>query len=1236
MITHSDKTTTSNPARVNESLQRRYESEAHARGKYSEHHTNDDSTQSRRHHMPTRICTDSDQSSIDQFNICSWNIHGLDNLKINQLNKYLTKFDILMFNETWSTGFDNYHIDSFTLIIDGYRKYKHPLSIRNSGGIAVFVRENIKEGVKVHSVYKDIIAWLLIDKGYFGIECDIYIGCVYFPPEGSTCIEDDMFSILQGQIAKFDPNAKIIIAGDINSRISTKNDIEVTYEGSDCAILNNDQYFSHQDADFINYLKTTNCYSRSTMDVGPVNEHGRELIRMCKATKLIIVNGRIGSDKHTGRYSRIDTTGCSLVDYVLVSPNVFRLITNFEIGDKFPESDHLPLKIGISIVKKPNQSDSGKMEPKISHWNPTSKYVWHESKLSDLVLLLEDDISKHYYQEFLSEMIQLGNAENVAGLFHAYIQQACDRLFKKRHVRPQRGSKKPSWYDKNCHELRHIAITAGERIDNEHERNLCIEACKNYRSYKQRMRRSYYHDCLKKIESTYIHDRSNLWNVLSELSPNLNAEIIPDKNEFYTYYKSHSEARINPFFDYQYEKYACEYIRNKHIATAVSYTDPKLMILNCNFTEEEILACINSLKNRKSAGIDCIPAEFVKRNGNYMVKDITLLFNYFIEIKDFPDQWSEGIRNPIHKSGSKLNPNNYRGITVLPVFEKIFEMAVHRRIEFLDDAFNLDDRYNLGFKKGCSTVDNLSILQGIIERQLILNQNVIVCLVDFSKAFDMINRNILFYKLNKLGLKGRVIDTLHSLYNKTSFRVKLKGQCSDLIHESIGVNQGGNASPILFKKYLQDLIDYLNAYTGVCTSNEILHHILWADDLILVSTLPKHAQVQLNGLKGFCKPNQMVVNEIKTKFMIFGKAIDTKLYYNDKEIERVNSYKCLGIVINSTTNPRGNMYRLHPEYLCEQARKGFFNILRRTKSIGEIPPKHMLYLYESMIQPILTYGSEVWGHNKNACETVDKFYFWVARNILRVKASTCNIITLGECGLIPPSIYCHIRLILHAIRLINLHDGSVLKSVFNDTLCFHEMGFKNWIAHVRTIADIYGIDLNKYTYSETTKKRIKSLIKNKFISRWQSDLNNTDKYPILRTYRLFKQNFCFEPHLTHIKNACHRSALNKLRCSSHLLAIERGRHTKPKTPIENRLCFHCNTIEDEIHFLTNCGIYERDRQIFFNSVSSKFPNFSHLNSEHKFVFLLSCEDNQITTHLGKFIYTALQDREDFLKTLSSS
>ena len=129
-------------------------------------------------------------------------------------------------------------------------------------------------------------------------------------------------------------------------------------------------------------------------------------------------------------------------------------------------------------------------------------------------------------------------------------------------------------------------------------------------------------------------------------------------------------------------------------------------------------------------------------------------------------------------------------------------MVSLNRLEFVSDAFVKDDRYNNGFKKGVRTSDNNFILMGLVQRQLNLGRPLIVVHVDFTRAFDLINRNILFYKLNKSGYRGRLVDALLDLYRKTTFRIKHNGKISDIIHENIGVNQGGVTSPFLFKEYL--------------------------------------------------------------------------------------------------------------------------------------------------------------------------------------------------------------------------------------------------------------------------------------------------------------------------------------------------------------------------------------------------------------------------------------------------
>ena len=194
--------------------------------------------------------------------------------------------------------------------------------------------------------------------------------------------------------------------------------------------------------------------------------------------------------------------------------------------------------------------------------------------------------------------------------------------------------------------------------------------------------------------------------------------------------------------------------------------------------------------------------------------------NYIIKCRSFPDLWEEGLRTPVFKNGRLDDTINYRGIIIFSVFAKIFETAVNNRMLFISEAFQDTDESNGGFLKGSRTTDNIFILLGLIQRQLFLGKSLYLCMVDFSKAFDLVNRHILFYKLMKQGYHGRVIDTLRSLYRKTYFKVKCHGMLITPILDQRGVNQGCNTSPTLFRTNLTDLGDYLEKHVGHCNQKQ--------------------------------------------------------------------------------------------------------------------------------------------------------------------------------------------------------------------------------------------------------------------------------------------------------------------------------------------------------------------------------------------------------------------------------
>ena len=211
-------------------------------------------------------------------------------------------------------------------------------------------------------------------------------------------------------------------------------------------------------------------------------------------------------------------------------------------------------------------------------------------------------------------------------------------------------------------------------------------------------------------------------------------------------------------------------------------------------------------------------------------------------------------------------------------------------------------------------------------------------------------------------------------------------------------------------------------------------------------------------------------------------------------------------------------------------------------------------MYESFIQPILLYGSDVWGVKDTAGKALDKILLWFLRIMLRVKATTSNLVTLGECGVIPPAVKCHINVLLYFQRLSNSPDSSILKRVFRESQRLHDLGFTTWYSRVWNLALEYGITNLTNPPTDYNKRLLRNKVTHAYKQTWLAQVQNLDKNPILRTYNQIKFEYKCEPYLNLIKIPKYRIAFSRFRAGSHSLEIERGRYTNPKTPVEDRLC----------------------------------------------------------------------------------
>ena len=155
---------------------------------------------------------------------------------------------------------------------------------------------------------------------------------------------------------------------------------------------------------------------------------------------------------------------------------------------------------------------------------------------------------------------------------------------------------------------------------------------------------------------------------------------------------------------------------------------------------------------------------------------ILKLFNIILAVGTFPDRWNKGLITPLYKNGDKYDPNNYCGICVNSNLGKTFcNMNMNiRLISFINDQ-NVLNKCQIGFLPNFCTTNHIYTLHTLIEQELDKKKGkACACSVDFTKAFDSIWHEGLFYRLLNSGIGGKTYDVQTPIPMKLGHCIKCK------------------------------------------------------------------------------------------------------------------------------------------------------------------------------------------------------------------------------------------------------------------------------------------------------------------------------------------------------------------------------------------------------------------------------------------------------------------------------
>ena len=146
------------------------------------------------------------------------------------------------------------------------------------------------------------------------------------------------------------------------------------------------------------------------------------------------------------------------------------------------------------------------------------KYLWSIDDLKEFKSIMIDFQSTQFRQNVLNTLVELEDTNRVASAFNKYVTEAVERVSKISKPTGRVKNKGAPWFDKECRQKRAVAIQAGHWVESIVDRQTQIEACRHYRTHKQRKRREYFSNCIRSIADIYQSDRSKVWQTLKKLS----------------------------------------------------------------------------------------------------------------------------------------------------------------------------------------------------------------------------------------------------------------------------------------------------------------------------------------------------------------------------------------------------------------------------------------------------------------------------------------------------------------------------------------------------------------------------------------------------------------------------------------------------------------------------------------------------------------------------------------------
>ena len=1130
---------------------------------------------------------------VNNIRIACWNTRGYLS-SIPYIKKLLNEVDVLAISEHWLHSnrlnildeiSDSHHVFARSSNASSAKFYG---SRRGQGGVAIFWPKNAHGFSRVSDIIHDracVVRYQPKDGNvYFFIS-------VYLPAQG--CDED--LSTILDEISEIvetrEAGSHIIILGDFNG---------------DVGILGG---------------------ARGTR---PPTDRGRYVMNFFNR------HGFIATNMLPMAHGPIDTFEChnghSTIDYIAIPAYLVNDVTQCYVNtwEALNTSDHRDLHLSLNLTGSSDRTQPRECIGKIKWDKQEVRRQYYENMQIPVADYL-DRISR--------DVVNINNLDRLFQEITDIIHDSSANLTRSKYVKHV----KPYW-NKELTDLKREKIRTYRRwVAAGRPRDPDDPLMKDYKMSKKnfsvtikRLAKQYEADEVCKAAKLAEVNMNSFWRLIkrcrnSNSSPNISirkpdGKVVNEVNEVLDVWRTHftnlGTPKTKPNFDDAHFRAVTDFAKQYNEGR---YVDDNF--LNAPFTNLEIELALKNLNLGKAAGFDMVTAEHFVHAGRNLIDALRILYNAIVTSEYIPSCFRTGVQIPLFKGKDLdiLDPNNYRGITLLSTFNKIFEILIWGRLKGWWKDENIICELQGACKKGLSCIHTAFMLQETVATSMEANGKCFVAFFDVAKAFDTVWIDGLFKQIFDKGITGKTWRLLYRGYVDFQCRVRIGGDMSASYPLSCGIHQGGYLSLLKYTVFINTLLTRLRD-SNLCAKIYMTPSTPqgYADDLAACSLTKRKLDAIMDIVYEHGCTWRYDFNARKSGILVYGEnrvqhqrnSVHRSFKLGPARVLEVTKYDHVGI--NTSIfhdNTSGIEERIGKARRALNATSGI-GIRRKGLNIATC-----CVIFWTIIVPIALYGSELWRLCPDSINMLDTFQNYAGKKIQRFYSKIPNVCSFFGLGWMRLVRIVQVRKMLFIQSILSLDEDNLSRKIFIEraTAIFDEdvvPHHREWsiVDDLLQVVDIFNMRenvmnmvLRGHMYPKSVWKRMV----------WERGWSLDDTFWSLEA-RLHKEldllvHVCSDARYLSWWNILIRypemiyisETMARIVSHASLLKIDDVR--LKRQPRSSRVCTGCEmyVIEDIYHIVMQCPRTEHLRRAMFDDLNDD-PAINGVLTRHDHDILYIC------------------------------